>query len=349
MKGLYKIFSLSLLFLFSCAGNKMSVHYIEMSTFEPAKVTFTPDIVNVVVVNNMPDAIVEPFFFEKKLAADFQVEEQDTVFVNMSRYFTSMMNDKKYFNLVDIYPDRTRKGDYDKNVRLLTDEQVVDICEATDADLLISIDKFIVDEEIETITPLSYGQPLLFYPYCQASMFYSSGEMFPQGVTMKDTLAIMASRIEKEDRKQTRDGSRRNIMLLAIDKFVSYIIPTVKREERWFYSYQNVNAGLAEEAAKAGDWAVAKEVWGEALEGETDVQLKARLAFNIALANECLDDLDGAAEYLKIAGEYLDTTGSKLLKEDFKKYQVLLDKRKSRFYELQEQLGYTDTPEENKD
>lgn len=203
MKGLCKIVIPAFLFLFSCAGNKMSVHYVEMSTFEPAKITFAPDVVNVAVVNNMPDAVVEPFFFEATPIAGAQTKEQDTVFVNMSRYFAHMMNDKGYFNSVKMYSGRTRKGDYDKNVRLLTDDQVIEICEATEADVLISIDKFVVDEKIETVTPLSYGQPLQFYPYCQASIFYSNGEMFPQGITMKDTLLVTASRVQKEDRKQT--------------------------------------------------------------------------------------------------------------------------------------------------
>ncbi len=101
-----------------------------------------------------------------------------------------------------------------------------------------------------------------------------------------------------------------DVSIKAADDVTSIFVPSWKTQDRWFYSDNSKEQKEAILLVKNGKWQEAAEIWGELFEKETNRKKKIRLASNIALANESLDDVDNALNWINTPSPRFSTAGN---------------------------------------
>lgn len=132
------------IFLGSCA----STTFMSIDVMRPATVSFPPDIVNLAVVDNtgiQPDSMNHITISPTKEVTIVKVSS-DSAKTTFKQAFVQFMNEENYFNKIELYPHNMRTdSDYDR-VQPLKRTEVKEICEAMDADALVSFDIYITSD-----------------------------------------------------------------------------------------------------------------------------------------------------------------------------------------------------------
>ncbi len=137
------------------------------------------------------------------------------------------------------------------------------------------------------------------------SMYSKDGEMLVSPVIYKDSLSW--ENVRQGDRSLTKDfPSREQALKLSVldmaDKMVRIFVPYWEKQYRWYYTDEG-KTKMKKAQMKAGDneWKEAAVIWGNLFEEESSDKKKAKLASNIALANEMLDDVENALNWADIS------------------------------------------------
>jgi hypothetical protein len=167
-------------------------------------------------------------------------------------------------------------------------------------------------------------------------VYGADGTMMAQPVVYLDSLFLRGLRIS-EVYNLNRLVSE--ISVRVADNLTSVFIPSWKTQERWIFSDSSSEMKTATTLVRQGKWEQAADVWGMMYDKETNRNRKVRLASNLALANECLDDIDNALAWITIAYELLPSKTQSELTILTVKYMGLLNDRKNNKSKLYEQLG----------
>ena len=322
-------------------GSCATTNFLSIDVMTPAAISFPPEVVNLVVLDNTGNQPAD----ENHITVDFDgriaksAVSNDSVKKVFKEAFVQFMNEDKYFNKVELYPWATRTdSDYNRVALLMTGE-IEDICKATDADALVSIDMFVTASNMELgkgAGPFSMGfNELKGIVGISGRIYNKSGRMLARPIAQIDS--VFWNNIDNYI--PHREDALLELALISAERFTKGFIPYWDKRERWYFSDNTSSMKNGAKLAKGGYWKDAALVWGEAYEKENNTTRKIKLASNIALANECLDDIENASNWIDIAFDLLPEKDGRELAIMVFSYKKQLDLRKSNISKLKDQLG----------
>lgn len=336
-------FIITILAFSSC----VSVNYMTMDIKQPALVTFPPEVTKVLIVDNSFSDKVNQEEDNTSGQSIISVDSSRSIFLNSLKQF---MNEEKYFNNIDLYPRNTYSGT-DEDVKPLSARKVQLLCKENNADALISLDLFAISAQLESentgyfstysILGTKIGAIVKAYahdgsPYIQQPIIYVDS-LFRAEATDWSRLKNNVSEINSLVTEMSTVGA---------DKITGSFIPSWRNVIRWYYSDNSSAMKQAAKLVTQSKWQEAAAIWGKLYETEKKPAKKARLASNIALANEFLDDVTNAKEWINTAFEILSEDSKSELNAQVTQYRTELILRENNIPKLHEQLGIEDIIEE---
>ncbi|NDV77499.1 DUF6340 family protein [Dysgonomonas sp. 511] len=321
-----------IIIFYSCA----STRYLTIDIREPAYVSFPAEVTKVVIVDNS-----SPDLQGNKDDSRTGILPVDSAREILVESLTLFMNEENYFSEVELYPYKTNRN---REVTPLTKRKIEHICKEKGANALISLDLFAIAAEIEAGDNAYFS----YYSVLQTKLGTIFRVFSPQGEEYSTAFAYVDSLFRTDERDWSRlksNSSAINELLVetvvtGADKLTSYFIPSWKKQERWFYTDNSSQMKAAQTSLESGDWTNAAKIWGDLHGKESNVNKKVKLASNLALANEYLDDIGNAVAWINTAFDLL--TGKNMSSElplQILSYKNILENRQKNRPKLLEQLG----------
>ncbi|MFT4224609.1 DUF6340 family protein [Dysgonomonas sp.] len=339
------IFTLiSLMALASCA----TTNYLTIEIKEAAAVTFPNEVKNVLIVDNtVSDKDAENSKDDSKLAI-ISNDSAKAITLNSLKLF---MNEEKYFDKVEIYSQRINNYGSVGETRPLNPSKVRSLCQNNKADAVISLDLHLVSAGVESENVYFFNNYRLLSTHIGSILrvYGANGTAIAPPVVYMDSLFLEAS--EDWSRKKSSlnelNGLISEISVKAADNLTGAFIPSWKTQERWFFSDSSSEMKKAAKYVAEGNWDEAADIWSALYDKESNKNKKIKLASNLALANECLDDIDNALAWISIAFGALPQKSTSELTLLTIRYREILSNREKNKSKLYEQLGLEiieDTP-----
>ncbi|GAB6009323.1 DUF6340 family protein [Dysgonomonas reticulitermitis] len=340
------IFTLIFLAAFaSCA----TTNFLTIEIKEAATVTFPNDVKNVLIVDNSAtDEEAESDKNDSKLAI-ISNDSAKSIAINSLKKF---MNEEKYFDRVDVYPQKINSTGSIEEIKPLAPSKVRSLCQSNKADAVISLDLYMVSASVEAETVYFFNNYSLLNAQVGSILrvYRANGTMIAPPVVYMDSLFLESSEdwSLKKSNINELNGLVAEISIKAADNLTGAFIPSWKTQARWFFSDSSSEMKKAAKYVAEGKWEEAADIWSALYDKESNKNKKIKLASNLALANECLDDIDNALAWISIAFEQLpqNKNSSELALLTFG-YREILNKREKNKSKLYEQLGLEtvkDTP-----
>jgi hypothetical protein len=152
------------------------------------------------------------------------------------------------------------------------------------------------------------------------------------------------------DRDKLYETRHYNDFVLSMSEgMVRQIVPYWEQQERAMYTDATKMMKEGSKYAMAGNWKEAAIAWGTAFENEnSDQKHKAKMATNIALANENLDDIENAVTWINIAKDLIKNYRNSDESAYIYWYAKKLSEREKGMNKLKEQLGTAQPTEDAK-
>lgn len=339
------IFTLIFLAAFaSCA----TTNYLTIEIKEAAAVTFPNDVKNVLIVDNSAaDEETESDKNDSKLAI-ISNDSAKYIAINSLKKF---MNEEKYFDIVDIYPQKINSTGSIEEIKPLAPSKVRSLCQSNKADAIISLDLYMVSASVEAESVYFFNNYSLLNAQVGSILrvYGANGTMVAPPVVYMDSLFLESSEnwSLKKSNINELNGLVAEISVKAADNLTGAFIPSWKTQERWYFSDSSSEMKRAAAFASEGKWEEAADIWGSLYDNEKNSNKKAKLASNLALANEYLDDIDNALSWILTAYDAIPHKSTSEITLLTVKYREILsdrEKNKSKLYEQLRLETVKDTP-----
>lgn len=316
---------------------------VSIEVREPALISFeNPQQKNIVIVNNSASQSSEGVEANGEALKDSSVMPTDTakaIFTNSLRQYLSEEN---YFSKVELYPYPTNGGAANE-VRSLSARKVQTICKEQNADVLLSLDLFIASASLESVNVEYFNNYSILSSQIGVLLkaYSLDGSLLAPPIAYVDSL-FRESSVSWNNMKNNIPEINdlvTEITMKAADAVTSSIVPSWKTDNRWYYSDSSKGMREATDMVVAGKWQEAADIWSELYDKEKNTNKKIRLASNIALANENLDDIENALAWINIAYDLLPQKSNSDLASQVFFYKETLTKRNLDKNKLYKQLG----------
>lgn len=323
-----------IIFLSSCSTTRT----LMIDVLQPASINYADNIVNVGIVDNAGATLDEETTAQTDIEK-LHISKSKEVFLHSLAQF---MNEEKYFNEVKTYdhPLRTDK-EYGQQV-LISKNTIQTIAQEMNVDALVVLNTFDLNERN---IMYSFEGLVLRSEMTNATLmlrlFDANGNaLTPHMATMDSVITFGAQRPN-----ETFDALQHLSLQLA-ETTTKNLLPYWETQERIYYTDGTKLMKTADSFAKANKWTEAAKTWGAAFEGQEDFKQKAKIAANIALANENLGDIPNAVEWIRIASNMLE--GDKKSDEALyiNWYKIKLLEREKNNPKVLEQMGLEEVKEE---
>jgi hypothetical protein len=334
-----KILLLLLLICCSCS----SVYRFSIDIQEPALISLPVSAQNVIILNNTATQPknygIERTFDGRSIRPDYPLS-LDTMVWSAIVEIALVFNESNFFNTVAVYRQPIRTDTEWLAGAELSPEDQYEFYEDEGYDALLVIDRllFSVNENVKKIQTGSFSsEPYAFvdlraegiitcsmYSYGNdkpLTTFTISDSLFAKSTISNDSIILF-----KEIPEYVIDELSRTLGNKVANRF----IPTWKTSERLLFT--NFSPRMQEAAGFAADrqWTSAESIWMAEFQKKTKPADKAKVAFNLAIANEMKDNFEKALEWTQKAKEHLNNTNSNnytLEIELVDKYMLELNRR----------------------
>jgi hypothetical protein len=322
--------------------------YTSLDVLRPAKVTFDINANKLLIVNNSVTQPVEMGHKTRLLN-----ENQKTVLIATDSLaifclgaFAEEMEGKDFFSTVKLIPNTVNSSKDFEKIDYLYEEKVKRLCREYGSDVIVSLDKIIVNDDLneyyfsETASFLSSFEVKLETFW---SVRYLNG-IDPLTVQFKDTLFWDS---ESYVRRKALAGlpKRTDVLIDAAlsvgQNTVNRFVPYWEKTDRYFFNPSKKLMKQGMDSVYAKNWKSAIELWEQAYDKTKNNRIRAQAANNIAIAYEILGDINKAMEYAAVSFYSI----GKLNLVDYEsflrisEYLVELDQRKKELELLKIQLG----------
>lgn len=281
-----------------------SLLYTTLDVLRPAKVAFAPDANDLLIVNN---TIVQPPEYGHKTQLINELPKNVLIKTDSMSIFclgalTEDLEGKDFFSSVQLIPNTVNSGNEFFNSADLNDETVKSLCLSKHANVILSLDKIKVNDDLtedylpETSTYLSsielkfetswsihyLNKPNVTTVHFVDTVFWESESYY-----RKKAISDLPKR---ED--ALVDGAL-NVGHKAVNRFVPYW----DKVDRYFF---NPNIKLMKQGMDSvyvKNWKSAISSWEKEFNNTKRVWIQAQAANNIAIGYEITGDLDKALEY----------------------------------------------------
>lgn len=300
---------LSVCLLASCS----SMSYVGIETYNPAEVTFPAKVKKVLVVNNavpQPDDVGCEFTLFGDKVDTCRVKADSALFYACSGLGKAMA-EVPYFEDVLLYHEAVRKDDVYYENRKLTEEEVGALCDETDADAVVSVDRMLFESK-KTVKAYADGfvggeievrmsgvvcaylrgraNPLAMVHVVDSVFFY---EEAPNTVILDKALP------------QT-DKALCTAAEYVGAKISPNFVPHWANETRWYYTGMGSKWKEATAYARSEKWEKALSHWMRIYEQSGGKTTRAKAATNVALAYEMGTRLEDACRWAERSAELFE-------------------------------------------
>lgn len=302
------IFSLLLISLMTgCSG----IRYISIETHEPAQVTLPAAMRSLLIVNNtvqQPDDVGH----EQKLLGKRNYERVDVSSDSVAIFYTEalaqFLGEEEYFDAIKYYNEPLRQDKSFWQEFPILPEKMAELRGETSSDAIVSLDKLL----IQTYWTDYYQTEGYKYAALNAKIQSTIRVYMPSldgkipAVQFTDSLKwegydIRDERAFAELIVPTQQEAMKQIAVYAAEKMTKVFAPHWETQDRWYYTPVNSRMREGEMYAKDNQWEKALSKWREHFDKERNKLNRARVAHNIALCYEMLDDMPSAQEWADTA------------------------------------------------
>lgn len=340
MKHIVSIAIAFLIFSYSCTP----FYYIGIDVREPAPITLGSDTRKIIIADNT--------FSKKNINSTIQIIYQDSLIQELSDTIKSVLkdsfakyiNEEKIFDTVEVYPYYPRplhlySEAIDQAELPLTEEQILDICDRTGADALLSLDLLNIEFQshklqrqvaakgnIEsTIRVYAYSENIVGIPIRLKQSFNANVDLHN-----KDSIL---PRLKSNSIETTK---------WIADTYVNYFIPRWELQDRIYYKKSAKPSYNVIMSMNKDEWKKMADLYTKEFEKEKSWKRKAKWASNTALSYEYTDDIDTALKWINIAYNQLPTNNKGELAEQIRDYRITLMRRVQNIPLLKKQLRIED-------
>lgn len=291
----------------ACTAPKTLVINVE----KPPQVALPGSIENIIIVNNL---VVQPPFkgntsqkYDKKGNPIFEElsVSSDSLGIILSGTLYDRLTDMNYFKEVAIYDKPLRDDLSYEDIRPIDSLAAKEICSISNSDAIISLDRFYIMSNLkEDNDGLGVKSDNLDLKMSASFSFYSKqGQLISNSLALSDSIYWSAlyynNQLVSDNPLPSREEALKEAARYAGEKIANALVPYWEEVPRLYYN-ENKNAiSLTEK----DQWAEALKIWETDYKQEPKDKRKARLAFNIALANELTDHLKNAVSWISISSD----------------------------------------------
>jgi len=334
----YILFCFVVLGMASCA----SIEFLEIDVQKPAQNALPQTVQKVGVVNNagiQPDNVghkTKNYINETEIRV-----ANDSINEVLTDALAQFLDEEGYFDKVSSFDRALRKDNSFLSERPIDPVIIRQISEALDAEAIISLDRLIMFSELnsERIGNGLTADVIKLFIDAKFRTYSNEGVLLSSPVLFQDTLSwngIRDGSYYLTDDLPTREGALYQGALYVASEMVKMFTPYWEKQNRWYYTNGGTQMRKASMKASVNDWRDAAIIWGELYEKEKNTKNKAKLASNIALANEMLDDIENALNWTKISSELFSST---IKQGDSKTVDVDIIRVEAYMQELRNRMG----------
>lgn len=291
---------IGVVFFTSCT----SLLYTTLDVLRPAKVAFATDANDLLIVNN---SVIQPAEYGHKTQIINELPKNISVKADSMSIFclgalTEDMEGKDFFTSVQLIPNTINTGkDFFSSVKL-DDESVIDLCRSKHANVILSLDKIkVTDDLIEDYDPgTSTYLTTLELKFETAWSIHYLNKPDVKTIQFSDTVFWES---ESYNRKKAmsdlpnRDDALVDGSLNVGHKAVNRFVPYWEKVDRYFFNPNIKLMRQAMDSVYVKKWKSAIALWDKEFNQTTSVWIQAQAANNIAIGYEITGDLDKALEY----------------------------------------------------
>ena len=274
---------------------------------------------NVLILDNTvvqpENSGIERMYNGQPIRRDYPLSLDSMVWSAIGEIAT-VFDESNFFNTIAIYRKPIRRDTEEwLSITKLSPEEQSDFYDTENYDALFVIDRllFSVEENVKTVRAGTFSfesaasVDLRADGLITCSMYYYGKEKPLTTFIVSDSLIINtlayndSIELFKEIPEYVLHELSRTLGNLAATPF----IPTWKTSKRQLFVSHSPRMKEATGYAIDRQWANAESIWMAELEKKTKPVDKAKIAFNLAVANEMRDQFDPALEWALKAGEYL--------------------------------------------
>ena len=319
-----KIYTLCAVALMCCLASCSSIQTLTFDQLCPATVNFPERVRNVAVVNNMP---ATP---EAKRTL-LTLGEMNGNGKKSAEMLASSLADSKYFNQVMICDSVVHPAN---GAASFSQPEVARLAEGLDADLIFSLDRVSVHTRKEEVYYPGLAAP---WPVLRMQVKSVASVYVPSCVAPVQVLSVADSadydiQMLSSDKQLLEEGTR-----MAVAGLCRQMVPYWTTADRLYYNGGTVEMRDAGVYVKEHNWEQACEQWKQLYDRSKAKGMKFRAAFNLALGNEMLGDLQEALNWLKKSRALIDTGSDE--ERIVKFYESQLEQRTRDLMYLNTQMG----------
>lgn len=337
----YTLFFLSIVIFTSCA----TMEIIKVNVQKPAQITLPASVQNVTIINNaatQPDTIGHTKKERLKQEETMSVSSDSINFI-LVEALAQFMNDEGFYNQVIPYDESLRSDNLFLLETAIDTSSIKKIIEETNADALISVDRFNTKSKLSQIW--RYGlvfNTLEVKMQAKFRVYSTDGKLIGSPILFQDSIYWDSSNPDVVF--PSSEEALKQAAIYTADKMVKAFIPFWQLQNRWYYTNNGSKMREASQRISKNDWRGAAVIWGDLFYNEKNDHEKAKLASNISLANEMLDDIENALTWANISYEFFEKYKDKnaINEENFMRIKAIkeeLERRINEFEKLDIQKG----------
>lgn len=323
-------------FLTGCAGIKT----ITIQTQEPAQVTLPTSVGKLLIVDNVANQPSDIGHLKKRLSrseAEKVSVKTDSLSIIYTEALTQFLSEEGFYEVVMLHnkPLRTDNEYWRENP--ITPEKMLALKNEAGADAIVSLDKILVTSDWEDLF-IQEGYPfsklsgkisstLRIYMPTQEGMIPTVqylDSLYWEGFDISDDGMAYAEFVVPHAEQALKE-----LAIYAADKMTYVLTPHWKNQERWYYTLSSSVMREAEAFANQAKWDEAIVRWENFYNSTNNKTDKAKVASNIALGYEMIDDIETALEWAVVAQNLFDesTSPSSLERRRISIYKKELERR----------------------
>ena len=322
--------------LTGCAGIKT----LTIQTQEPAQVTLPTTVEKLLIVDNTARQPSDIGHLKKRLGRS-QAEKvsvrTDSLSLIYTEALTQFLNEEGFYETVMLYNEPLRDDNEYWRETPLAPEKMLELKKETGADAVVSLDKLLIASDWADLF-MQQG-----YPYAKLTGKISSTlrVYMPTQEGLIPTIQYIDS-LYWEGFDISTDGTAyaefvvphaepalKELAVYVADKMTYVLTPHWITQERWYYTLGSSTMREAEALVEQTKWEEAILKWDSFYNSTKKKIEKAKVASNIALGYEMLDNIEKAYEWVQVAEKLFgeSTPSNSLDRKRITIYKVELERR----------------------
>jgi len=307
------------LLLLTCSSCS-SIYKFSADVQEPARVTLPVSAQNVLILNNTvaqpKEYGIERAYNGQSIRTDYPLSLDSTAWSAMEE-IAGVWNDSHFFKTIGIYKDPLRTNTDWLSVNELSPEDQSDFYDNDNYDALLVIDRllFSIKENVKKVQSAFYSDEitdafvdLRADGVITCSMYVYGTEKPLATFSITDSL-FMKSIVEGDSTiffKEIPEYMLHELSHELGNRAAKRFVPTWETVDRMFFTGYSARMQEATSYAANRKWKNAESLWTTELGKKTKPVDRAKIALNLAVANEMQDKLDSALNWAQKAKEQLD-------------------------------------------